>query len=219
MRRTIAAVAALLAASALLTGCDRESAGEPTAAAGDTSAVNQPSESNPTDEPGGPSDVPRVKEPLDPAKFLDTPCDLLPRAWAKSEGFEPGEKEKDPLVGPTCSWSTPVGEGDEGTIQVIIETVNQERGTGNLQAIYEDFQRYGSTRGGYFELTEVSGYPAAYHDTRDNRSEGETFLSVGIRDDLVMSIDAHAYFDEPEKAVSEAKAAAEQMMATLKGAQ
>lgn len=213
MRRTIAAAAALLAASGVLTGCDRESAGEPTGAPGNTSGVNQPSEPNS-------SDVPKVKEPLDPAKFLNRPCSLLPNNWAKSEGFKPGEKPEDAISGPSCSWSTPVGtQDDEGDIQLIIETVNQKRGAGGLQAKYDDFQNYGSSRGGYFELTEVSGYPAAYHDTRDARQDGETQLSVGLSDDLVLTLQAMNYFDEPEKAVSEAKAAAEQMMATLKGAQ
>lgn len=213
MRRTIAAAAALLVATAVLTGCDRESSGEPTGAPGNTSGVNQPSEPNS-------SGVPKIKEPLDPAMFLDKPCDLLPKDWAKAEGFKAGEQPDDAISGPSCSWSTPLGsEDDEGIIQVIIETVNQDRGAGGLQAKYEDFQDYGSTRGGYFELTEVSGYPAVYHDTRDSRADGETYLSVGIQDDLVMTVDASAYFDQPEKAVSEAKAAAEQMMATLKGAQ
>lgn len=205
----------MLAVGALVTGCDQESAGQPIAP-GNTSAVSQPSES---DQPGGPSDVPKVEDPLDPAKFLDKPCDLLAKDWAKSEGFEPGEQAKDAVSGPSCAWSTPFKEGDEGTIQVIIETVQQERGAGSLQAIYDDFQNYGSSRGGYFELTEVSGYPAAYHDTRDARPDGATQLSVGLSDDLVLTLQAMNYFDQPEKAVSEAKAAAEQMMATLKGAQ
>lgn len=33
------------------------------------------------DEPGG-SAAPTVENPLDPAKFLDKPCDLVPRDWA-----------------------------------------------------------------------------------------------------------------------------------------
>ncbi|MGH3466284.1 MAG: DUF3558 family protein [Thermocrispum sp.] len=210
MKATSAAtLVALLVTGALLAACDNDGGENPFEPPGTAVGPTTPA------QPDG-STTPRVESPLDPATFLDRPCDLLPEDWATSEGFEPGKPNPGAPSGPSCVWNTPVGSmTDEGTLHVIIETVNQKRGQATLPAI----QKHALGQGGYFEPTTVAGYSAAFYDTQDRRAKGDTWLSVAIRDDLVLSITTSSYYDDPARAGTEALAAAEQMINTLKGAQ
>lgn len=209
MRQTALVAAAAIAASAVLVGCEDAVGGSPTT----------PGEGAPTSQAAQP--VPAVKEPLSPDKFLDKPCTLLPKSWASQRGFEAGKEDEilseEASPGPTCAWSTPVDSlDDEGDIQLIIETMNRKAGTGGLKGWYEQHQ---AGRRKLFELTEVAGYPAAYVDDEDQRAAGDIELKVGIQDDLTVSISSLFYDDHPENAEPEVRAAAEEMIKTLKAAQ
>lgn len=199
---------AALAAAALLSGCEGESPGLPTTAPPNTGG------SQPSSPASGPADVPKVEQPLDPSKFLDKPCDLVPADWARQRGYDEGDsKNASGPAGPGCAWHPKDGTG--GQVQILIDTSNQKAGTGGLQHAYESFKR---GEWAYFEQTTVAGYPAAYTDISDLRSEGECSLTVGIRDDLTFGANGGFFTDDPQKACTEAQALAEQVIKTLQGA-
>lgn len=82
MARTKApALLAALAAAALLSGCEGESPGQPTTAPPNSGGTQSSSPAI------GSADVPKVEQPLDPSKFLDKPCELVPKAWLRQQGF------------------------------------------------------------------------------------------------------------------------------------
>lgn len=200
---------ATLAAAALLSGCEGESPGQPTTAPTNVGGTQPSSPAN------GSGDVPKVERPLDPSNFLDKPCELVPNDWLRQHGYEDQGDSKNASgpAGPGCAWSTADVTGPQ--VQVVIDTSNQNAGTGGLQKAFESFER-GEWE--YFELTSVSGYPAAFTDISDMRSQGRCGISVGIRDDLTFGANGDFFDDDPQKACTEAQALAEQVIKTLQGA-
>lgn len=200
------ALLAALAAAALLSGCEGESPGQPTTAPPDTGGT-QPS--------NGSADIPKVEQPLDPTRFLDKPCDLVPKTWLRQQGYEEQGDSKNASgpAGPGCAWSTPDVSGPQ--VQIVIDTSNQEAGTGGLQRAFESYKR---GEWDYFELATVDGYPAAFMDITDMRGQGRCSLTVGIRDDLTFGANGDFFDDHPAQACPMAQALAEQVINTLKGA-
>lgn len=195
---------AAVAVAALLAGCDSGGAtpGSPTT---EPSATGS----------GSPDAVPKVAQPLDPSKFLAKPCDLASKDFLTSHGYDPQGKPltgSSAVAGPSCSWDMP---GFKGGLQVIVVTANQELGTGGLKGRYDLHQR---DPGGYYEPVEIGGYPAAFDDTQDLRPDGKCAISVGIADDLIFAVVGSDFFDNPQKACTEAEAMAADVLETLKGA-
>lgn len=197
--------AAALASVIALGGCTSQAPGEPSGTSLPTTTTPNP--------------VPLVADPLDADPFINRPCDLLPRTWTDKQGFENGEP-KDPeatLSGPACVWRAPVGsETAEGKVHVIILTQPRDVGMGGVRGLYE-----GSRTGQYdfFELTSVDGYPAAFVDAADQRDQGSTRLAVGVEDDLAIVIITDQFEREPQRSEPLAKAAAKQILKTLKAEQ
>lgn len=200
---TRSAWAAALAIAIGLGGCTSQAPGEP-------SGTNKPTTTSP-------NPVPAITHPLDADPFIDRPCDLLPRKWTAQQGFEKGklQKQQPGLAGPACSWDAPIGSDTaEGYVQVIILTQPRDAGVGGVRGLNSTRSQYG-----FFQLTNVDGYPAAYADGADQRAAGTTQLGLGVEDDLAIMIVADLFEREPQRSEPLAKAAAKQILKTLKAEQ
>lgn len=177
---------AVLAAALFLAACGGETGGTPIAGDGSGSAA-------PTSDSGASSGAaPPVSDPLEATALVSTPCDALSSSDRSRLGFDEGEDreistEVDALA---CSWHYAETSGNRVDLSV---TSGTQRG---LSTIYEKQSQYG-----YFEPTEISGYPAVYASTLDNRDDGECGLWVGVSDQTMLfimsNLDDQPDFDDP----------------------
>lgn len=195
----------------VLAACSQAEPGSPEPGTS-TSSPASPSTSS-SDTAG---EVPKVDNPLDPSAYLNNPCKLVSQSDMASLGYtEPGSAnvedggDDDPFAGPSCSW---FAEGVEG-IYVGIGTGNRDHGAGGLRSAYSNYQNGWNK---YWEPTTINGYPAAFTDTHDFRSEGEYKLLVGIRDDLTIGVLTDGYVDDPDQAPEDIKTVAGMVIDTLK---
>lgn len=159
-----------------------------------------------------------IDEPLDVTPFLGSPCQLVSPGVLKKFDYQPEDgdenlPESDEMAaegGPYCDWQG----GDEGTLSVAIDSGNTERGLGgleNMRTLHEQ------GRFNLWEETTVSGYPAAYVDMQDKRSEGNCSLSVGVADDMTFSVNASFYYENPEEACRVVDEVAADVIQNLRG--
>lgn len=96
------------------------------------------------------------------------------------------ESDPDFAAGPTCDWFLPVGQG----------SIHGALLTANTEGLSLTYAKNDAGEWGLFEPVSVTGYPAVVVGRDDDRKDGHCNLDVGIRDDLVFSIDVSASFDE-----------------------
>ncbi|WP_181400034.1 DUF3558 domain-containing protein [Actinokineospora spheciospongiae] len=173
------ALAAL--AVAFLSSCTSKEGGSPTGVSDPPPATSRtttpPSSSSAADEL--PTDgAPKVEQPLALGKFVDEPCSALTAAQAANLGVKfPGEADASPL-GPTCVWTNPGGAS-------INLGFNQK--DGGLSGVYRANK---AGKWEYFqEQPAVSGYPAVTALRTDTRNIGTCALDIGVRDDVLLSVD------------------------------
>lgn len=177
-------ITAGLASAMLLAGCSGESTGgtgEPT--------TGQTVPSSPANSGLPHSGAPKVAEPIDAAAFESDACAILTQQQLKSVGMTLDDTESDPdfAAGPTCDWFlSPVRAG---SIHGALLTANPE----GLSLTYA---KNDAGEWGLFKPTSIAGYPAVIVSRADDRKDGHCNLDIGIRDDLVFSIDVSASFDE-----------------------
>ncbi|MFF5987795.1 DUF3558 domain-containing protein [Prauserella flavalba] len=205
--RPLSVAAFALVVAFAVTSCSAEEPGTPTT----TTSAAVATGTSPAE-----GDVPQVQNPLDPAGYLDKPCDLLPSDFMHGLGYtEPGQPQEDKslveLTGPACGWNDR-GKGE--TVVVAVQTGNQRDGAGGLQGLYD---AYKAGQFEYWEPTTVDDYPAAFSDNYDARESGSCRIVVGIADDLSFSASAGPYSDEPGQACPVAEQVAGAVIDTLKG--
>lgn len=207
MRKNVTRLAVLVLGVSALAACSGTTEGSPEL--GGTSGTGTTS----PQEPGGRY---TVQMPLRIDSFLSRPCDLLPGESLNSLGLDAQDGEaKLPendgaarATGPYCSWA-----GESVSVSVGVQSENTKRGTGGLDGLYAVYEQ---GRYGFWEETEVAGYPAAFSATVDQRAEGRCQLAVGIADD--MSFTANAYIgDNPDAACQAATELAADVIQTLGG--
>jgi hypothetical protein len=156
----------------------------------------QPGQASPATTPGtsaatgtGQSGAPRehskappVKKPLDASKYIAAPCSSLTDAQLKDIGNSGLARLSSDDNGPACNWH--LGPSNDTFVGVGYFT-SVKTGLSNLYALNDT----GWWEHGYFEPTELDGYPAAYVSISDNRKDGACGIAVGIRDELMFSID------------------------------
>lgn len=177
-RNRILGFAGLLTALSICAGCSQQTAGTPSA---DTA------------QPSAQSSAPKVSQPLDPAAYLGDPCTIVPPQVLTQLGYtDPGTPNTTSATavagGPSCQWLMP---DSSKTIDVGIQRSSSGKDNGGVAKIL-------SLNGSLFsfaEPTTVSGYPAAYADTQDDRPRGACTLWVGIQDDLTFSVADDRYSD------------------------
>jgi hypothetical protein len=121
-----------------------------------------------------------VKQPLDASKYLAAPCSSLTDAQLREfGGSTPGRLNSDEN-GPACNRD--VGPNNDTLIGIGYLT-SAKTGLSNLYALKSS----GWWEHGYFEPTELDGYPAAYASISDDRKAGACGITIGIRDELMFS--------------------------------
>ncbi|KAA9165759.1 DUF3558 domain-containing protein [Amycolatopsis acidicola] len=193
---------ALLAASAAaVSACSSTTDGAPSTSTSGASS-SAPGSEQPT----------KVDHPLDPSAYLDKPCDLVPQTLVGQLGFSnPEPTGADSAFGPGCGWID-VRTSHSRNFNVNIQVLKGKR-NGGLASVYKT-----RDAGGYdfAEPTDVSGYPAAFADTQDRRTEGKCSVYVGIADDLTFSAGVDGY-DNAQDSCDAAKRIAAAVITTLQG--
>jgi hypothetical protein len=171
--RTI--VFGMAVAAALVAGCSSKESGSPTGTPGGSGS--QPTDDpTSTSNPGGSGGAPKVTDPLDASKFISQPCgaiapDQLQALHLPVQGKPDTDSETAKTAGPGCSWF----DRDAGSgVEIGFLTANKN----GLSDTYQGKDRFK----GYFEPTEVDGYPAVLNDIQDYRSDGTCNITVGISD-------------------------------------
>jgi hypothetical protein len=126
--------------------------------------------------------APRVANPLNATRFLPKPCEVLTPAQLQTlELPAPRKSDTDsPLAkaaGPSCLWQN---SDTRSTVGVALMSGNKN----GLSDTYSVPERWAK---GYFEPTEVDGYPAVFNDSGDFRGQGDCQITVGITDTLAFS--------------------------------
>lgn len=199
-------LALLLSALALAAaGCAVTEAGVPTAA-----LDSGGSGAGPSDDRHG---APRVREPLDASRFLTDPCGLLtPEQMRGFDISRPGVIDSTGAlaehVGMGCFWSS---DDDISRGYGIGWLVGNRNG---LADTYRGRDRFA----GYFEPTEVDGYPAVLNDVTDERDKGECNIVVAVSDTLTFLAGESSGFARPGSPPCErSRELAAAALATLKG--
>jgi hypothetical protein len=122
-----------------------------------------------------------VSNPLDATKYVSQPCGVLSSATLKSLNItKPGKPDTDSQVaktaGPYCGWFS-----DD---QPIPKSYDVGLLTGNKNGLSDTYRGGKRAFPGYFEPTDVSGYPAVFNDGADGRPTGRCNITVGISDTL-----------------------------------
>ncbi|WP_091287969.1 DUF3558 domain-containing protein [Amycolatopsis xylanica] len=179
-RKGFIQTAAALTALAMLTGCSAKEPGTasptPNQPGSSAASPNQPSTSNGTDLSGAPP----VKTPLNAAKFYADPCLTLTQAQLQSFNVSSNPRRLDSDHGVGCAWNF----GADGGVSAGVNFPKPEKGLSLLYANKKD----GTYRDGYFDETNVSGYPAIQYDSNDLRPDGDCTVAVGISDNLYLSV-------------------------------
>jgi hypothetical protein len=196
----------------LLQGCTTENGGNPAPAttSGTQEDLDPPATSS---APAGGSQVtaPRVATPLKGDKFTADPCSTLSTAQLTEFAIaNPGEKTSN-NDGTICNWQS--GTSGQKTGIAVIFAPSVKNGLSNAYSLNSS----GTYKDGYFEPTEISGYPAVYNDLSDQRASGTCNLTVGISDQSVFGVvvQGRAGTDGCKAASNVAKA----VLQTIKGAQ
>ncbi|MGQ0838644.1 DUF3558 domain-containing protein [Actinokineospora sp.] len=158
--------------------------------------------------PGG---APRVKKPLDSAKFQAAPCSVLsqPQLASMSVGV-PGKARLNGPVGPTCDWQDNITEIGLGGAFALPNTEG-------LDSLYSQ-DRDGQI--GLFEpLPEIAGHPAVIFSGVDQREIGSCAVAVGLTDQLNYSVVVTLGSDHPTRSdpCPVARRAVELAMETMTG--
>ncbi|MFI6026304.1 DUF3558 domain-containing protein [Amycolatopsis magusensis] len=119
--------------------------------------------------------VPKVKQPLDVSKYLADPCSSL-TATQQAEFNVSSSRINDHDFGVSCIWNVGSGRTSPG-VSYLTDVPN---GLGNIYAQHDA----GWLGEGYFEPTEVDGYPAVYAALVDFRAKGDCKLLVAVSDQV-----------------------------------
>jgi hypothetical protein len=203
---------AVLVACVLVGGCTSKTGGTATPA-------NTASSPETSSEPTSGADVPKVTTPLDATKYVGDPCGLVPEnELARLKYTDPGEPRPgntpDGQAGPSCGWKI---RGEGISLLIILGTGNRDAGAGGLAGIKAAYERKGNPLKVLEPAPDVEGYPALYVDVRDRRANGNCAMSIGIADDLAVSVFAEGY-EGQQDSCDAVQGAAAGTVKTLKGA-
>jgi hypothetical protein len=197
----------------LVAGCTDKQSGTATPSTptgGDSTSTGR---STPTTTPSG--GAPAVKNPLDASKFIPQPCTALSANTLKQLNVSrPGIPDTESAVakgsGPFCIWHT----DDQPT--------NMSYGVGFLTAnkngLSDTYRGGKKAFPGYFEPTEVDGYPAVFNGLTEDRPSGACNITVGISSSLAFRVGLEGNKDVGTKACDLVKQVAAAVIQTLKGA-
>ncbi len=156
---------------AVLAGCDSGEAGQALPTSGAEVSTTQSESAGEREF----TKAPPVQDPLDASKYLKDPCSSLTESQQQEFNVTSSRENSDD-DNSGCRWNV----GDGSTSPGVSYATGIEEGLDRLYALNDT----GHWDKGYFEPTEVSGYPAVYVEIVDNRDRGDCNLAVSISDDL-----------------------------------
>src|ERR1043165_903642 len=125
--------------------------------------------------------APRVATPLDATRFLAAPCSVLTPSQLREVMLPPGTPDTDQPIsiyaGPGCTWTN---SDTPSTVGFGLMTTNLK----GLSDTYRGRARFK----GYFDPTEVDGYPALFNDVGDYRPHGTCGMTTAISDTLTFTV-------------------------------
>ncbi|UJW34412.1 DUF3558 domain-containing protein [Saccharothrix sp. AJ9571] len=149
--------------------------------------------------------APPVPRPLDAEKYVNDPCASL-TATQQAEFNVTSSRVNSDGRGSGCIWNV----GDGSTSPGVSYLTSVDTGLSNLYALNDT----GWWDRGYFEPTEVDGYPAVYVDLTDLRAQGDCGLAVALSDRLFFDVSIRTTKDND--ACLGAKNVAEAILQTIK---
>ncbi|WP_370947191.1 DUF3558 domain-containing protein [Amycolatopsis sp. cg5] len=188
----------------VLTGCTQQ-------APGTASGVLTPSSTaagSPTPSGDEVKAPPVKKTPLDVAKFVADPCVSLTEQQLQGMGSTAPGSRNDLSPAVACHFKL----GGEATAGVgFLPTI-----TSGLTQEYQK-NATGWYKTGYFEPTEIEGYPAVQANIADQRADGNCGVLVGVSDQSYFSV----YLQGPagKDACKAATNVAKAVLETIKGSQ
>lgn len=192
---------------ALVAGCSEEPGSPtPSGGAGQTSqtAPGQPANGLPH------SGAPKVDNPIDTTQWESDPCAVTTEDQVGSAGFPTPEIEPDPDSpgGPSCRW---LWENE-------LSSAGGTFFTGVKEGLSHFYARHKVGKTKVLEpLAPIEGHPAVIALTDDTRANGECTVDVGLRDDLLYTVQMNAdsdsrWYEDPCKAAQELATLAVQTM-------
>lgn len=153
-----------------------------------------------------------MSDPLDVARFVTSPCEALTKAQLDDfGGAEPRPRTMDSGK-QECSWDF----GTNGRTNIGLWFQPGPTGSG-LSDVYAQNEQ-GNWDQGYFEPTEIEGYPAVFVAINEHRDRGDCELSVGVRDELYAQVVVLATSKVGRASCEAASNAASAMIKTMAGA-
>lgn len=143
---------------------------------------------------GGPTNVPKVTNPLNVEPFLTRPCDLVDdKTVAEVGDMDPPEQDVDSerakrLIGPNCTWIAKERGPDIG---LEIHTVHRDKAEEGLKGIGGVYAGYEGGVLDYLTPVEIPGhpgYPAVFAGKNSDKELGVCPLSLGVADDLAIAM-------------------------------
>jgi hypothetical protein len=160
--------------------------------------------------------VPKVNSPVDTSKFggfISQPCsavsaDQLQALNLPVQGTADTTSDSAGAYGPSCIWLNQ----DTGSSADVSFLVADKKGLADIYLLKEQ-----GRFPGYFQPTELDGYPAVFADLGDRRASGTCGLVVGLSDTFVFRAGVH---DSKlgAKSCDRAKLVAAAVIKTVKGA-
>lgn len=208
LRRSLVALSSLAILASAAAGCSSSTGNEPPG-----TGAPRPSETPTNTLPH--SGAPKVGAPVaDTAAFEGEPCTAVTDQQFQSINLKVRRAEPDTefSAGPGCDWSfAPVGIG----------SVNGSFMTANTEGLSNLYAKDQAGEWGFFkDAGALSGHPAVFASSEDERGKGRCDVEIGLRDDLTYHVGVSAtsedspLFDDPCGA---AKKVAGLVIKTLKG--
>jgi hypothetical protein len=151
-----------------------------------------------------------VARPIDTTPFEKAPCTTLTSEQLGQLSITtPPQPDPGNKLGPGCEWNAYDEVGL--TVGGRLLTVGS-----SLAKLYRQHEQGGLP---FFQPTEVSGYPAVLTDSLDAVPKGKCSAEVGVRDDLLYSVQVTISSDSKDYAnpCPVAQKAAELAISTMKG--
>ncbi|MGH3900301.1 MAG: DUF3558 domain-containing protein [Pseudonocardiaceae bacterium] len=138
------------------------------------------------------SPIPPVKNPRDVAVLARRPCELLTSEQATGFGLDLPPRQRDGVLGNLdCEWLTTTRERE--TVRQVDISIFTDNPTLEVA--------YGQNRGRpFFELTEISGYPALVSRTNVDLPICDIDVKTAERQSVSMTYESKEFRNNPQQA-------------------